>query len=183
MTRPGTSAMSRNSTQVDVAKDWAAVATAIDQRLTELGWTQRQLAERYNVSQAVVRELQHHTRERRRSARTLEALSVALGWHPQHLKALSNGHKPPQLDEPISDTRNTLRSRLDTLETNLNGRLNEISAQLDRLITDLATVIKNLRDTVADSDSWRARRRQDIHDRLRRYDAQYQNMCLGGVQA
>ena len=58
---------------------WAAVARAISDRVRELGWRQRELAERSHVSVAVVREIQRHTVERRRSPRTLEALSVASG--------------------------------------------------------------------------------------------------------
>ena len=69
-----------------MSEDWAAVATAMTQRVHELGWRQRELAERSGVSQAIVRELQHHTVERRRSPRTLAALSTALGWHPSHLQ-------------------------------------------------------------------------------------------------
>ena len=71
-----------------MTEDWVAVANAIKERVNELGWRQRELAQRSHVSQAIVRELQHHTVERRRSARTLEALSLALGWPPQHLAAV-----------------------------------------------------------------------------------------------
>ncbi|MDT5277860.1 MAG: hypothetical protein QOG95_4792, partial [Mycobacterium sp.] len=38
-------------------QDWAAVARAIDTRLAELNWRQRELAERAQVSVAIVREL------------------------------------------------------------------------------------------------------------------------------
>ena len=77
-----------------MSEDWAAVARAITQRLQELGMRQRELAERSHVSQAIVRELQHNTAQRRRSSRTLEALSVALAWHPQHLTAVLTGRTP-----------------------------------------------------------------------------------------
>jgi len=73
-------------------ENWAAVARAISDRVRELGWRQRELAERSHVSVAVVRELQRHTVERRRSPRTLEALSVALGWEPEHLDRVLKGH-------------------------------------------------------------------------------------------
>lgn len=122
-------------------EDWAAVAKAINERTNELGWRQRELAERSRVSQAVVREIQRHTVERRRSARTLEALSVTLGWHPQHLDAVLHGRRPPAADEPVSPTGETVWSRLDALEE----RLTEITDRLDDLKTDLATVIKNVR--------------------------------------
>lgn len=121
--------------------DWAAVARAIDQRINELGWRQRQLAERSRVSQAIVRELHHHTVERRRSARTLEALSVALGWHPQHLDAVAHQRRPPDLDEPVSDSGDTLWSRMDALD----DRLSTVTDRLDELRTDVRTVIKLLR--------------------------------------
>lgn len=42
-------------------EDWAAAARAIDDRVRELGWRQRELAERSRVSLAVVREIQQHT--------------------------------------------------------------------------------------------------------------------------
>jgi ribosome-binding protein aMBF1 (putative translation factor) len=90
-----------------VSEDWAAVANAIKERVNELGWRQRELAQRSHVSQAIVRELQHHTVERRRSARTLEALSITLGWHPQHLVAVLHGRTPPEPGEPISDNEMT----------------------------------------------------------------------------
>jgi hypothetical protein len=128
-----------------VPKDWVAVAEAIDKRVKELGWRQRQLAERSHVSQAIVRELQHHTLERRRSSRTLAALSVTLGWHPQHLEALSNGERPPELDEPVSQTGDTVWSRLDDIEEHIDRRFDEIATQMDELKADLATVLKYVR--------------------------------------
>jgi transcriptional regulator with XRE-family HTH domain len=72
-------------------ENWAAVARAISGRVRELGWRQRELAERSHVSVAVVREIQRHTVERRRSPRTLEALSVALGWEPEYLHRVLKG--------------------------------------------------------------------------------------------
>jgi transcriptional regulator with XRE-family HTH domain len=125
-----------------VTEDWAAVAKAINQRVNELGWRQRELAERSHVSQAIVREVQHHTVERRRSARTLEALSVAMGWHPQHLMAVLHGRTPPEPDEPVTPSGQTVWSRLDALE----DRLMEITERLDELKTDMATVIRHIRE-------------------------------------
>ena len=70
----------RRSAEEYVPEDWTAVSTAVKGRVRELGLTQRELAQRSNVSLAIVREIQRNTAQRRRSARTLEALSVALGW-------------------------------------------------------------------------------------------------------
>jgi transcriptional regulator with XRE-family HTH domain len=125
-----------------VSEDWAAVAKAINERVNELGWRQRELAERSHVSQAIVREIQHRTVERRRSPRTLESLSTALGWHPQHLEAVLRDRRPPELDEPIANPADTLWARLDTMEQ----RLNDITARLDGLKTDLSTVIEHVRE-------------------------------------
>lgn len=124
-----------------MSEDWAAVARAINERVNMLGWRQRELAERSHVSQAIVRELQHHTVERRRSPRTLESLSTALDWHPQHLEAVLDGRRPPQRDEPVSDHEATVRSRLDALDE----RLQEITERLDAIRTGLTTVIEYVR--------------------------------------
>jgi hypothetical protein len=58
-------------------ENWAAVARAISNQVRELGWRQRVLARRSHVLVTVVREIQRHAVERRRSPSTLEALSVA----------------------------------------------------------------------------------------------------------
>lgn len=113
-------------------EDWAAVAKAINERVTELGWRQRELAERSHVSPAVVREIQRHTVERRRSPRTLESLSVALGWHPQHLDAVLND-RPVPAKEPAAASSEMLLSRLDVVEQRL--------AQMTRILNDLKTSV------------------------------------------
>jgi hypothetical protein len=123
-----------------VPEDWAAVAKAVNERVTELGWRQRELAERSHVSPAVVREIQRHTVERRRSPRTLESLSVALGWHPQHLDAVLNGHPVPAV-EPIAASGEMLLSRLDVVEK----RLIRMMELLNDLKTDVNTVLEHVR--------------------------------------
>lgn len=124
-------------------EDWAAVAKAINERVTELGWRQRELAERSHVSQAIVREIQHRTVERRRSPRTLESLSTALGWHPQHLDAVLHGRTPSAPDPATPEQNVLLSARMDALE----HRLAEITERLDDLKADLATVIDHVRST------------------------------------
>ena len=68
----------RWSAEEYVVEDWAGVARTINQRMRELGINQRELIERSQVSKATVGELCHNSAQRRRSARTLEALSTAL---------------------------------------------------------------------------------------------------------
>jgi hypothetical protein len=121
-------------------ENWAAVARAISDRVRELGWRQRELAERSHVSVAVVREIQRHTVERRRSPRTLEALSVALGWEPERLDRVlkADAH---QAGGPTGADGAALWSRLDSLES----RLAEAAHLVTELRSDIATVIGHAR--------------------------------------
>jgi transcriptional regulator with XRE-family HTH domain len=112
-----------------VAEDWAAVARAIDTRLAELNWRQRELAERAQVSVAIVRELHRNTTQRRRNARTLEALSLAMGWHPEYLDAVLRGHTPPDRGQPVSAPVDPVTARL----TSIDRRLAAIERRLDEL--------------------------------------------------
>jgi transcriptional regulator with XRE-family HTH domain len=122
-------------------ENWAAVAQAINDRVRELGWRQRELAERSHVSVAVVREIQRHTAERRRSPRTLEALSVALGWEPEHLHRVLKGRSQQTGDHAVSDLA-AVWSRLDSFGL----RLAEISKLVTELKSEIATVIDHARD-------------------------------------
>ena len=109
-------------------ENWAAVAQAVSDRVRELGWRQRELAERSHVSVAVVREIQRHTVERRRSPRTLEALSVSLGWEPQYLSRVLRGHSQQSGGHAVPDLA-AIWSRLDSVDVRL--------AELAKLLTDL----------------------------------------------
>ena len=121
--------------------NWAAVARAISGRVRELGWRQRELADRSHVSVAVVRELQRYTVERRRGPRTLEALSVALEREPEHLDRALKGHAQQSGDHTGPDIA-ALWSRLDSLESRLAG----ISRLLTELRSGIARVIDRVRD-------------------------------------
>lgn len=120
-----------------MSEDWAAVAAEITARLAELGWQQRELVERSQVSSAIVREIQRNTVNRKRSPRTLESLSLALGWHPQHLDAILHGLEPPKPEVP---TGQDLSTRLDTFERRLDsieGRLAQVQAGLGAVLDHL----------------------------------------------
>ena len=122
-------------------ENWAAVARVISGRVRELGWRQRELAERSHVSVAVVREIQRHTVERRRSPRTLQALSVALGWEPEHLDRVLKG-RSQQSGNHASPDLAAVWSRLDSFDL----RLAEIAKLLTELKSEIATVIDHARD-------------------------------------
>jgi hypothetical protein len=123
-----------------VSEDWAAVAEAINERVAELGWRQRELAERSHVSPAIVREIQRHTVERHRSPRTLESLSITLGWEAEHLDAVLRGRDLPTPGRPVNRSRETTPSRLSAIER----RLDEIGQILTDIKADLATVIEHV---------------------------------------
>jgi transcriptional regulator with XRE-family HTH domain len=112
-----------------VTEDWAAVALAINERMTELGLNQRELAERSQVSKTMLAEIRRNVAQRRRGARTLEALSLALDWHPRHLDAVLNGQPVPAVGEPV------VRS-----EDDVQGRLAAIEYRLEQIARDLATI-------------------------------------------
>lgn len=124
-----------------MSDNWAAVAKAINARLKQLGWRQHELVERSHVSSAIVREIQRNTVNRKRSPRTLESLSVALGWHPRHLEAVLNNEQPPRLDEVSDRKESELSERLEAVER----RLDVITKQLEDLKTHLVTVIEHVR--------------------------------------
>lgn len=129
-----------------MSEDWAAVALVINERMTELGLTQRELVERSQVSKAMVTEIRHNIAQRRRSARTLEALSLALDWHPQHLDAVLKEQRIPAVGEPIVRSEDDTAGRLAAIEyqleqisaqlagiKGLGEQLDEISSQVDKI--------------------------------------------------
>lgn len=69
--------------------------------------------------------------QRRRNSRTLEALSLALGWHPEHLDALLCGHTPPDGGQPDTSPIDPVVARL----TSIDRRLAAIERRLDELMT------------------------------------------------
>jgi transcriptional regulator with XRE-family HTH domain len=104
-----------------VSEDWPAVAQAIGNRMAELGISQRELIERSHLSKAVVREVQHNVVQRRRSTRTLEALSTALDWHPGHLAAVLANRRPPRAGEPLVRSDEDIAGRLTVIEDYVRG--------------------------------------------------------------
>ena len=109
-------------------KDWQAVSEAIKARLTELDMTQAELTHRAGVALETVRELQLNLRSRRRSPRTLAAVSEALGWPSDHLATIGDGRRPsdPDAGDPvlaeldaIKDVLTGITTRLDTIERRL----------------------------------------------------------------
>lgn len=118
-----------------MTKDWQAVAEAISGRLSELDMTQAQLAQRADVALETVRELQHNLRVRRRSPRTLAALSQALGWPEWHLLNIAEGGGPtgtsPATIEQVLAELAEVRSALTDITARLDGIERRLPEQAD----------------------------------------------------
>jgi len=130
-----------------VAEDWAAVALAINERMTELGLNQRELAERSQVSKTMITEIRRNVAQRRRGARTLEALSLALDWHPQHLDAVLNGQPVPAVGEPVVRSEDDVQGRLAAIEYRLEQierELGSIKGGVSQRLDDIDSSIKEL---------------------------------------
>ncbi|MFJ6672729.1 helix-turn-helix domain-containing protein [Actinosynnema sp. NPDC091369] len=114
-------------------EDWSAVAEAVNARATELALKQRELAEKSGVSLAIVREIQQGRIQRRRNPRTLEALSIALDWHPQHLTAVLNGQNPPEADATAAQVDNPVIPLLNTIIREIRGLRAQLGTLTNRL--------------------------------------------------
>jgi transcriptional regulator with XRE-family HTH domain len=104
-----------------VARNWQAVADAINARSAERGLTQKALADASGVSVATLRKLQK-AEPGDRGKPVLMALSVALGWAPGHLQALSGEMTAPTVADPTTALRaevNAMRADLDDVHERL----------------------------------------------------------------
>jgi hypothetical protein len=88
--------------------NWAVVAEGISDGL-------RELAERVRVSVVVLREVARNIVGRRRSRRTLEALSVASGRQQRHIHAVFKGQVQADDGSDIAPGSIYLWSRLDEI--------------------------------------------------------------------
>jgi len=112
-----------------VDEDWEAAAKAVNARAAELALKQRDLADMSGVSIAIIREIQQGRIHRRRNPRTLEALSIALGWHPGHLTAVLRGQAPPDSDHTLPARDEPVITLLRTVVREVRG----LRAQIDEL--------------------------------------------------
>ncbi len=114
-----------------MAEDWQAVGEAINARMAELPMSQRDLADRSAVSIATIREIQRGSTARRRSARTLGALSEALGWPEGYLRAVLTGRVPPagSAAEKSDGQLDLVLSRLDQI----HGEVRRLAEAVERL--------------------------------------------------
>lgn len=132
-----------------MSEDWSAVARAISNRMAELDLTQRELIERSRVSKGVVSQLVRNVSPQpRRSPRTLEALSIALDWHPGHLSALLAHREPPQVGE-LALRADDVPARLAAIERHLRditSRLDELRSANDQQFAEINKRLADLTD-------------------------------------
>ncbi|MGW0501806.1 helix-turn-helix domain-containing protein [Micromonospora sp. NPDC003241] len=115
--------------------DWQAVASAINNRMAELPITQQELAERSKVSVATLRELQYATATRKRSARTLAAISQALAWPDDYLRSVLTGATPPSGAGGAgqADSSSLVLARLDQL----HAEVRRLADAVERIAVDV----------------------------------------------
>ncbi|APU17787.1 MULTISPECIES: helix-turn-helix domain-containing protein [Actinoalloteichus] len=114
-------------------EDWTAVAEAVNARARELSMRQKEIADASGVSLAIVREIQQARIQRRRNPRTLEALSLALGWHPQHLTAVLQGQTPPSSNPAANPVEDPMIPLLNTIIRELRGLRAQVGTLTSRL--------------------------------------------------
>jgi transcriptional regulator with XRE-family HTH domain len=102
-----------------------AVARVVNDRMSALGLTQRELSERSGVSVATLRKIQQGD-DQRRSATTLAAISRALGLADDHLRKIASADGT----SPAGAADDGLPERLVSVETQL-AELQERVAALE----------------------------------------------------
>ncbi|GAA3033618.1 helix-turn-helix domain-containing protein [Actinokineospora globicatena] len=96
--------------------DWDAVSAAVNHRMRELRMTQAELVRQSGLSKALVQEIRHNLVQRRRSTRTLEALSTALELPALYLTNVLTGGPLPHIAPPAEADDDPIAERLDALE-------------------------------------------------------------------
>lgn len=129
-------------TDDSVMDDWVAVGKAIKERRTALGLTQAALGDRAQLSKQTVGDLENVKVRSRRSPHTLEAMSVALEWHPGHLAAVRARRSPPRVGEPVPRSDDDIPGHISVVEHYLRvllDRVDNIDGRLDKITVDIAT--------------------------------------------
>ncbi len=107
--------------------DWAAVASAVNQRMAERRISQKELSDLSGISVATLRQIQQGM-DRRRSVVTLGAISRALGFPDDHLRRLAFEGSSTTSDAPAAESAAIaeLRTELDELRQ----RVEDIESRL-----------------------------------------------------
>ena len=112
--------------------NWTTVGDAITTRLNEIGMQQKDLAATSSVSVATIREIQGG-KERRRSPRILQGISVALEWPADYLADLLQGKKPEQQSQATRESE-TRESEAPAVQPDPSDFLNKLAFILEHRI-------------------------------------------------
>jgi transcriptional regulator with XRE-family HTH domain len=137
---PALRSATRRSAEEWVTGDWAAVADAVKQRMTQLDLRQGDVIKRSGLTKQTVGEIENNSKQRNRNRRTLEALSEALEWHPDHLAAVLEGRTPPEVGTPYAKSAEDIPKRFDILEhriETLRAEIVELESSLDDRFNEL----------------------------------------------
>jgi transcriptional regulator with XRE-family HTH domain len=105
--------------------NWVAVSKAVNERMNELGMTQKRLAELSNVSPSTLRKIQHgHPQQR--NAVTLTAICRALRLPDDYLQRIAEGNSPAEALQNDSAELAALRTEV----ADLRKRVEAIEARL-----------------------------------------------------
>jgi transcriptional regulator with XRE-family HTH domain len=127
-----------------VNEDWDSVARVTAERMAELGLSQAEICKTAGISRMTLLEIQQNRIHRRRSPRTLEALSVALGLHPQHLSTVLDGRDPAAACEPRSDDILDRLAKVERDMRTIGQYMNKIDSDLDSICRRLHVLIADL---------------------------------------
>ena len=120
--------MCLRSAEVADLAHWADVAKVVNDRMTERGITQRELAERSGVSVATLRKIQGGGDQQRTRA-TLANVSRALGFPDEYLWRVSQGDTPSTGPD---DGLSAVRAELADLARRVGALESHMTATVDR---------------------------------------------------
>jgi transcriptional regulator with XRE-family HTH domain len=109
-----------------VAKDWQALADALEEGMSSAGLSQKDLAEKTGVAPSTIRKIKNRDRENYNSA-TLNSLSIGIRRPASFLDDRFNGRVPQDSGAPPPD-----RMVLEWVE-DIQGRLRQAIKDLDAL--------------------------------------------------
>lgn len=109
----------------EVPQGWAAVGKAVGKHRRARKISQEELAGMAKTGLSTIKEIENHTRERKRAKETLERISKALGLKKEYLDEILDGRRTLDegTDEPslasLSKILTQVIGKLDTIETHM----------------------------------------------------------------
>lgn len=132
----------------DLSERWDLVAIAINARLAELTMSQADLAQRAQINEITIRELQNEVVKPRRP-KTKAAISRALGWTPDSIDLVLQGERPMVVSVQGADA-SSLSEGPDTSQMwRYIGRLEDRIWRLEELVEEMGEALQQATDDLA----------------------------------